>query len=128
MTHSVVKMMYLGLALANRRPRKVRSWTDVGCFLNTIAPMARSEPGDSQTAGSNWRTSPTWYESNAGQRGWFEIIVRCGTINSLRPRYALGSGSFRRDSLSPQERRYRDFRGCRGVGYNELCPRGLYHE
>jgi len=37
------EMMYLGAAAPQRRPRKVRTWTDVGCLLKTARPMARRE-------------------------------------------------------------------------------------
>lgn len=39
----------LGFTLAHRRPRKVRTWMDVGC-LNTMTPIARREKWSMTTA------------------------------------------------------------------------------
>ena len=53
------QMMYLGLVLAHRRPRKVRIWMEVGCFLNTMTPIARREKW-SMTTATHQQNGQTW--------------------------------------------------------------------
>ena len=57
------QMTYLGLTLAYRRPRKVRTWMDAGYFLKTAAPMARREKW-SMTTAAHQRNGQTCGKAN----------------------------------------------------------------